>query len=179
MATWITSDLHFGHKNIMRFCPATREFADVSTMDNSLIDEWQDKVSANDTIYNLGDFAFTGATRLRAILDQLPGRKIHVYGNHDKVIRNNVDIQKYFESCHEYLEITHNGQHCVLFHYPIAEFNRQHHGSIHFHGHLHGKPSGLEEYRVREVSWDASGGRIMLLDDAIANALTGKIKEHS
>lgn len=28
MKTWITSDLHFGHANIMKFNPATRNFVD-------------------------------------------------------------------------------------------------------------------------------------------------------
>ena len=178
MATWITSDLHFNHKNILRFNSDTRKFATSHDMDVALIAEWQDKVKPDDVIYDLGDFSFAGPVYTRAVIEQLPGRKIHVYGNHDNVIRKNKDISDMFESCHDYLEINHNGVHICMFHYPIAEFNKQHHGSIHFHGHLHGKPSGLEHYRVRDVSWDAQGGQIMLLDDVIASALTGEVKSH-
>ena len=38
MRTWVTSDLHFGHKNIMKFCPQTRARFndDVSYMNNAL-----------------------------------------------------------------------------------------------------------------------------------------------
>lgn len=180
MTTWITSDLHFGHDNIRKFCPDTRgHFKDAHEMNRALIKEWQDKVQPHDTIIDLGDLFFCNQDEARSIMNQLPGHKIHVYGNHDKIIRNNVDLQKMFSGgCHEYYEITHNKTHAVLFHYPIAEFNRMHHGAVHLHGHLHGKPSGMERWRVREVSWDASGGRILTLDEAIKIALQGEVKTH-
>ena len=53
-----------------------------------------------------------------------------------------------------------------------------HRGSIHFHGHLHGNPSGLEHFRVRDMGYDATGNIVTLLDNAINDALTGQIKGH-
>ena len=60
MKTWITSDLHFGHKNIMSFCPQTRARFnnDVAYMNNAMVEEWNDKVQPEDTVYILGDVAF-------------------------------------------------------------------------------------------------------------------------
>lgn len=178
MKTWIVSDLHFGHKNVIKFCPHTRaHFEDEHEMDRALIKEWQEKVHPSDTIIDLGDFSFHNATATRNIIAQLPGYKIHVWGNHDNVIKKNVDIAKMFDETHEYLEYTHNGTHCCMFHYPIAEFNKMHRGSVHFHGHLHGKTTGLEHFRIRDVGWDVHG-KILLLDDVIADALCGEIKNH-
>ena len=45
MTKWITSDLHFGHKNIMNFCPVTRaRFNDVEDMREKMISEWNSNV---------------------------------------------------------------------------------------------------------------------------------------
>ena len=47
MKTWVTSDLHFGHKNIMSFCPVTRAHYnnDVDYMNEKMVMEWNEKVS--------------------------------------------------------------------------------------------------------------------------------------
>jgi hypothetical protein len=65
-----------------------------------------------------------------------------------------------------------------MFHYPIAEFNQQHRGAVHFHGHLHGNPSGIEEYRVLDVGMDSTGWIVLEMDDAVRRALKGEIKGH-
>ena len=51
--TYFTSDLHFGHSNIIKLC--NRPFADVESMDAALIENWNKKVKKNDTVYVLGD----------------------------------------------------------------------------------------------------------------------------
>lgn len=81
MAVFFTSDTHFGHKNIIRYCD--RPFADVEQMDKELIRRWNNVVSDDDTVYHLGDFAFAGTRRIEEILAQLNGKKILVLGNHD------------------------------------------------------------------------------------------------
>ena len=58
-AMWFTSDLHFGHKNIMKFCPKYRSHCkDVEDMDEMLIEMWNKSVQPNDIVYNLGDLFF-------------------------------------------------------------------------------------------------------------------------
>ena len=47
------ADLHFGHKNIIRY--DNRQFASVDEMDNTLIKNWNSVVSNDDTVYILGD----------------------------------------------------------------------------------------------------------------------------
>ena len=179
MKTWVTSDLHFGHANIKKFCPETRgRFRDVEHMRETMIGEWNQLVGQDDTVYILGDVAFLPAAEAVAIMHRLHGRKILIEGNHDRKLLNDPAFRACFDQVHNYLRLTHNGQLVILFHYPIAEFDQMHRGAVHLHGHLHGNTSGLEHYRVRDMGYDATGQIVMLLDDAIADALKGAIKGH-
>ena len=51
---FFTSDLHFGHKNIIKF--DNRPFFDVSDMNKELIKRWNNKVTKDDVVYVCGDF---------------------------------------------------------------------------------------------------------------------------
>ena len=50
-----TSDLHFGHKNVIEF--DHRPFHDVNEMDHLMIESWNSRVQPDDTVYILGDFS--------------------------------------------------------------------------------------------------------------------------
>ena len=76
-----TSDLHFGHKNIIKY--ENRPFNSVEEMDEELIRRWNNKVGKNDEVYILGDFAFASGRRVNELLDRLNGRKYLLRGNHD------------------------------------------------------------------------------------------------
>ena len=56
MKTFVLSDLHLGHANIIRYC--IRPFNSVEEMDSVLIKNWNDTVSKEDTVFYLGDLAF-------------------------------------------------------------------------------------------------------------------------
>lgn len=179
MKTYIGSDFHWGHANILKFCPESRaRFPDVESMTEMMITEWNGIVSPEDTVYMLGDIAFCNAEDATKIVRQLNGYKILVEGNHDVKLLKYKPFRDCFLQIHKYLEIKHEDTHIVLMHYPIAEFNRQHRGSIHFHGHLHGNKSGLENYRVRDVGMDATGKIVIPIEEAIQDAMKGEIKSH-
>lgn len=135
---WFTSDTHFGHQNILKFCPNTRRGANADEMTQLMIAAWQSRVHQNDHIYLLGDVFFCNAEKAMRILDQLPGQKHLILGNHDQVIKSNSSLRNKFVSVREYHETVFAGYKTVLFHYPIYEWNRMHHGSFHFYGHVHG-----------------------------------------
>ncbi|MBQ7840789.1 MAG: metallophosphoesterase [Lachnospiraceae bacterium] len=76
------ADLHFGDSNIIRY--ENRPFSSAEEMDACLIENWNRCVSAQDTVYVLGDFsAFGSSEKDREILRRLQGIKILIMGNHD------------------------------------------------------------------------------------------------
>lgn len=180
MRTFVTSDLHFGHTNIMKFCPVTRaRFKDdVNYMNEAMVEEWNSVVSPEDTVYILGDVAFMPAAKAAGYINRCNGTKILVEGNHDRKALKDPVFRECFAEIHQYLDITYDGHKIVMFHYPIAEWDQMHRGALHFHGHLHGGDSGLEKYRARDVGMDATGMIVVSMEWAIANTKNNLIKGH-
>lgn len=179
MKTFITSDLHFGHKNIMKFCPQNRgHFTDTDQMREEMIRMWNERVSEGDLVYILGDVAFLSAADAVKIMRRLNGRKILVEGNHDRKLLNDLVFRSCFEEVHKYLWITYNGVQVVMCHFPFLEWDQMHRGSLHFFGHLHGGKTGQEKYRCKDVGYDATGQVVMLMEDAIKSIANNEIKQH-
>jgi calcineurin-like phosphoesterase family protein len=80
--TFFTSDTHFSHTNIIRYCD--RPFADTDEMDEAIIANWNAVVSPDDTVYHLGDIALGPIDKSLAKVARLNGHKIAVLGNHDR-----------------------------------------------------------------------------------------------
>lgn len=81
--TYIWSDTHLGHTNIIRYC--NRPFMDTELMDKTILRNWRETVKGEDTIIHLGDVCFKWSReRLQNVLANLPGHKILVMGNHDR-----------------------------------------------------------------------------------------------
>ena len=180
MRTWVTSDLHFGHTNIMKFCPQSRARYknDVNYMNETMVKEWNDTIDPEDTVYILGDVAFLPAQKATEYMRRLNGTKILVEGNHDRKLLNDPSFRGCFKEVHKYLDINYEGTKVVMFHYPIAEWDQMHRGAVHLHGHLHGGTSGMEEFRCRDMGMDATGFIAIPMEVAIRDAMTGKIKGH-
>jgi calcineurin-like phosphoesterase family protein len=180
MKTYITSDLHFGHTNIMKFCPVSRaRFRnDVAYMNEAMVKEWNEIVDPADLVYILGDVAFLPAQKAAEFMRRCNGRKILVQGNHDRKTLNDPVFRGCFEEIHHYLDINYAGTKVCMFHYPIAEWDQMHRGAVHFHGHLHGGESGLEKFRARDMGMDATGFIVVEMERAIADAMKGEIKGH-
>jgi calcineurin-like phosphoesterase family protein len=86
---WITSDTHWGHSNIIRYCNrpflTSGDTPDVDAMDHALLSNWREVVKAEDTIIHLGDVCFKWSKeRTQSTLQNLPGYKILIMGNHDR-----------------------------------------------------------------------------------------------
>ena len=176
MNTWVTSDLHLGHKNIIKY--SNRPFSTVEEMKTHIISEWNKNVQPNDTVYILGDVAFCSASEAARMLNTMHGTKILIEGNHDVKLVKDVSFRKCFNSIHKYLEIKYNSYFLCLFHYQIIEWNRGHHGSFHLFGHKHGtgiKPNN----RSMDIGMDATGKVVSKLDDIIELLLPNVIIKHN
>ena len=180
MKTYVTSDLHFGHTNIMKFCPVSRARFnnDVEYMNEQMIKEWNEIVEPGDIVYILGDVAFLPAAKAVNILKRLNGDLILIEGNHDRKLLKDPAFRNCFMEVHQYLHLTYDKTFVTMFHYPIAEWDQMHRGSVHFHGHLHGGESGMEKFRCIDVGMDATGWIVIEMEDAIRRAMKGEIKGH-
>lgn len=177
---WFTSDLHWGHRNIVKFCPQRQTEFDLNIEDSdmlkkhddALIRKWNDTVDKHDTVYILGDFSFAPVEETKKILEKLHGKKHLILGNHDASCKG---LENYFESVSQIKEVwfkkhiysfLEEHMHCTLCHFPLIAWNRRMHGSIHLHGHLHGSGDDLninsEELRV-DVGFDSKLGNCNLI----------------
>lgn len=98
-----TSDLHFGHKNVMLF--DHRPFADVEEMDAFIIKVWNSRVQPEDMVYILGDFCHKSEKTPDWYLKRLKGHKTLIVGNHDGKFLKNQRAMSYFNKVENMLEI--------------------------------------------------------------------------
>ena len=66
---FFTSDTHWGHANIIRFC--SRPFVSVEEMNDILIQNWNNVVPKDGIVFHLGDFAFGGSQLWNDVLSKL------------------------------------------------------------------------------------------------------------
>ena len=80
MSVYFTSDLHFYHANVIKYC--NRPYFSVEEMNKDLIYQWNSEVCSNDDVYCLGDFslAFRPVELYSSVLN---GKKYLLPGNHD------------------------------------------------------------------------------------------------
>ena len=140
MALWLTSDHHFGHKNIIEY--SKRPFASVEEMDEQLILNWNQEVRPNDDVYHLGDIFLCRDERALSIRKRLNGQIRLVLGNHDKTAekmsKSFVWIKDYYRLKAPDASLPNGYQEIVLLHYAMRVWNKSHHGAFHAYGHSHG-----------------------------------------
>ena len=129
--TWLISDTHFDHANIIDLC--ARPFVDVDEMNNILVDNWNDTVNKQDKVYFLGDMG----NPKNYWLNQLNGEIVVIEGNHDKDKENTKKYEK----------LDYKGHKFLLYHYP-NEIPIEWNDWI-IHGHTHN--NDLEECPL--INW--------------------------
>lgn len=135
--TWICSDHHFNHKNIIKYQPLQRGgFNSIDEMNDEIIRRHNSVVSPTDIVWFLGDISFGGSKKLVPLIERMNGIKHFVLGNHDGVFKSE-SVRNQFESIQKYKELKFNDIMLILFHFPIRSWNGGDGGAIHFYGHLH------------------------------------------
>lgn len=148
--TFFTSDTHFGHANIIRFC--NRPFKNVEEMDEVLIENWNQVVSDDDTVFHLGDFAFGGSNVWKSIIPRLNGHINLIIGNHDrKNLRQG--YMSSFGMVVPQLQIEIEGNPIYLNHYPFLCYGGSYRGVWQLFGHVHSGPNaeGLDISRLKTL----------------------------
>ena len=178
MATFFTSDIHFGDERIMKLCD--RPFSTTQEMDEYIVSKWNDKVSPSDIVWILGDSVSLEHFN-KDILNRLNGKINLLVGNHDisahGQIMDNTKVNVFVESflyfdntIFPHMKIS--GHNVVMCHYPIMEWNGIEQGWIHLYGHIHNKnlPLVKEYYKDKlafNVCMDVNDFEPKTLDELI------------
>ncbi len=142
MATFFTSDTHYGHENVRVY--SHRPFFGVEDMDVTMVARCNDVCGPEDTLYHLGDFVCgvgpdkaSYAAKVRVQLRV--GKLVLIRGNHDPLARNEA-FNAVFDEVHDLLELKVKGigQPFVLCHYALKVWHNSHLGAYHLYGHSHG-----------------------------------------
>ena len=138
---YFISDIHFNHANVIKY--DNRPFANITDHDEANIANWNSVVSDKDDVFYLGDFAFGSEETVAKYWHRLNGRKHFIQGNHDKALykfcsKADIPLVGYKEIKVRDEDLPRKWQDVILCHYPIAEWNKAHHGSWHLYGHTHG-----------------------------------------
>lgn len=149
---FFTSDTHFGHSNIIKYC--ARPFDNTNDMDEALINNWNAKVPKDGIVYHLGDFAWGSINYWEKIREQLNGEIILIYGNHDEKYLNNKLMYKLFKEVTPQKKIWINKIPIYMNHYPFLCFGGSYKGlgaTWQLFGHVHSNPrseEGLDHKRL-------------------------------
>lgn len=131
--TYIISDTHLGHKNIIGYCNRPWNHEDL------IISNWAKTVKWDDTILHLGDVAFGNLDSIKYWANRikyLPGKKLLIKGNHDHS-RSMKIYKDIFEVITPFVQDFSDVK-LYFSHYPDHPINDE--WDINVHGHIHNKP---------------------------------------
>lgn len=132
---FVWSDQHLFHKNIINYCD--RPFMNVDEMNRHLIDNYKKYVGPDDICFWVGDAGFKGDVLLNEMLDECPGHKILIAGNHDF---NGPKIRNLkFDEIHIFYEFEFGLTKYFMTHYPLLKVPE---GYWNIHGHIHNMVTG-------------------------------------
>jgi len=155
---WFTSDEHFFHNNVIKYC--NRPFSTIEEMNEEIILRHNSVVKSEDTVYHLGDFSLN-KTAPSLILSKLNGQHHLIAGNHDHChplhAKNPEKLQKfrkiYFDAGFLSIKLEDtmiiDNKQVLLSHLPYydpnPDFDQRYpsfrpvdRGHILLHGHVHG-----------------------------------------
>ncbi len=164
---WFSSDAHFMHANIIKYC--RRPFELASQMDEALIAKWNELVSSNDLVFYLGDFSMSKEAYTQ-ILPRLHFKKMFfILGNHDrKSTLNDVSSRGLcgeIEVCKQLL-IKYQFENYYLTHRPIDAHDK--YPTV--CGHVHEKWKALKKGdSIKEFSRTTNSTREIALKNNIIN----------
>lgn len=169
---FLTSDTHFGHNREFLWGP--RGFTSSQEHDEAVIKNWNETVSAEDTVYHLGDLMLGDNLYGIECVKRLNGHIKLIRGNHDTDARwklyeklPNVELVGWADV------IKYKKYNFYLSHHPTLTSNlekaphlRMH--LINLYGHTHQMGKFYQDMPFMfHVGLDSNDNRPILLDDAI------------
>lgn len=138
---WFTSDTHYFHKNIIRYCG--RPFSSVETMNETMIANWNLHIAEDDEVFFIGDFSFGSREQTKEVFERLVGNKYLIVGNHDKHHSKQWWTNLGFKAVEDYMNVFVGNMKVTLSHYPYNDPTNHRYGALDsnttplLHGHVH------------------------------------------
>lgn len=130
-------------------------------MEEVIVTNWNNVVHKNDIVYILGDFCWSKDEKewIR-LLERLSGTKTLIKGNHD-LSKMSINLKSKFADIKDYKEITDNGKHIIMCHYPILLHKAAYNPDCYMlcgHVHVTREDRFLEQWRNDlKSSWMENG----------------------
>jgi len=162
MTTFLTSDEHYFHENMIGFCD--RPYSSETHMRRSLIENHNEVVGTNDTVFHIGDFAMLRTSqheKLGNVIKKLNGRHHLILGNHD-YCKPMIYVNAGFISVHTALWV----EEFVLAHDPSVYCACRNKLGILAHGHVHTLYHTIKEKSAINVGVDMNNYYPISLDEA-------------
>jgi len=181
MELFVTSDLHFQHNNIIKYC--NRPFADKEEMNEYLIQEINSKVKEGDEVIHAGDFMYgtDKAKHFFDVFERLNGNWRFVLGNHDRrtlekwkdvLLRDHPRIHEI-----EFLKrMVHKNKLIIISHYEMKTWehkewrrksNFRYAGVYHLFGHYHNNSAAVFDKDTLDIGIDASDYKLLTMDQQL------------
>ena len=184
MATWITSDTHFYHRNITqleRYMLDKAGYSYIQTTEQyneMVVNNINRCVHKDDTLYILGDFCFGSFEKVKEMYGRLNGRVIIVLGNHDHYSvsegKKRAGIKELYEGP---IYLPGSKGKVILSHYPVKE--AYHNPFVwNLHGHLHGSILDKELGNFVNVAMGVNNFEPLRLDKMVAKILSAVKSRH-
>jgi calcineurin-like phosphoesterase family protein len=165
---FFTSDQHFFHKNIIKYCH--RPFNNLEHMHDEIIKRWNSKVKNSDGVYVLGDFVWTPNIKIISnTISRLNGTIYLLKGDHGNIkidnIQNKVHLVDSIVEMVPTFPLTNIKTTITLCHWCMRVWPKSHFNSWHLYGHSHGMlpPEG----KSHDVGVDNNNFYPLSLDEII------------
>ncbi len=167
------SDPHLLDDNIIK--TANRPFSCMEEFLEIFRENWNKEVRPIDTTLIAGDVASCWLNVhpekmqfFAEYMESLNGKKQLAIGNHDRRNLAKSSFRRCFSRIQDRYEISDHGQAVFVDHYPSEDWNGMHTGTIHLHGHTHGKDVLSHLQNRYDISVDAIHFKPVSLEECIA-----------
>lgn len=167
---YFTSDLHLGHSK--SFIYEARGFPSIEKHDETIIQNWNNIITAEDDVYILGDLMLNDNEHGIECLRQLNGHLHFVIGNHDVSTRIKLYEEAGLINEGYATVIKYRKYYFYLSHYPTVTTNGKveslHQVTLNLSGHTHSPQRFYDEIPfLFNVSLDANYNTPISLDEII------------
>lgn len=149
--TWITSDSHFGHQNIIGYCHRPTDHEQI------IMEEWASAVPPHATLLHLGDLVWKSNGLFKHVISKhLTGYpKYLILGNHDR------QRPSFYRECGFKIvkpfsipyTLGKHLYHVSFSHYPLKQ-DEAHPYHIRLHGHIHNNGYGGKDQDFTPFSFN-------------------------